>query len=156
MRAMQKSFHWGRKMPQCLPAWLKQPLLSKMAVEGRALEIRLDQVKAQSSRTNVQLDAVVKMSRAKERISPRSWVVGPAYHCHSVKLDIRAARLCLDLVEANLEGPAPYRHVLDSSGCLSQAGEHCGIFRPQCNDFCITHISRTSRKNKSQGGETYC
>ena len=47
--------------------------VKNMAVEGRAPEIHLDQVEAQSSHTNVQLDAVVKMSRAKERISPRSW-----------------------------------------------------------------------------------
>ena len=44
-----------------------------MAVEGRALEIRLDQVEAQSKRANVQYDAVYTMSRAKVRISPGSW-----------------------------------------------------------------------------------
>ena len=94
MRAIQKSFHWGWQMPQCLPAWLKQQLLSKMAVEGRAPEIRLHQVEAQSSRTNVQLDAVVKMSRAKERISPRlgrgSWarlIIATASSCTFVWLN---------------------------------------------------------------------
>ena len=47
--------------------------VKNMAVRGRALEIRLDQVEAQSSRTNVQLDAVAMISRTKVPISPGSW-----------------------------------------------------------------------------------
>ena len=47
--------------------------VNNMAVEGRAVEIRLNQVEAQSRRANVQYDAVYTMSRAKVRISPRSW-----------------------------------------------------------------------------------
>ena len=81
-----------------------------VAVRGRALEIRLDQVEEQSSRTNVQLDAMAMISRAHNPRPRRYTLLGPAHLHHSVKLHMRAPRLCLNLLEAYLEGPAFYRH----------------------------------------------
>ncbi|CAN0411767.1 unnamed protein product [Ascophyllum nodosum] len=72
--------------------------VKNMAEDGSALEIRLNHVEAQSSRTSVQYDAVYTMSRAKVDFSIfplGQWVAGIA---HEVKADLDLDQLANQLV----------------------------------------------------------